>query len=82
MPFRCGTGREALRPDSPRLILVIGVEQREMRVPCCAGVRSGPELMIFREPKVVRNCASSGRSMRSAPDGIAQYLTTGELSPL
>src|SRR2546428_9665084 len=52
--FTSAAGSQALRPDPPRLLLILRMEKGDMRVPCWRGVRSIPKRMIAREPTIVR----------------------------
>src|SRR6266850_2836371 len=52
--FARAAGSQALRPDPPRLFMILWMEKGDMGVPCWRGVRSIPKRMIAREPTVVR----------------------------
>ena len=46
---------QAFRPDPPRRLLIPRMEQGDMRIPRCGGVRAMPKRMVAREPKEVRS---------------------------
>src|SRR5207249_3148039 len=53
--FAWAASSQALRPDPPRLLMILWMEKGDMGVPGWRGVRSIPKRMIAREPTVVRS---------------------------
>ncbi|HTB72829.1 MAG TPA: hypothetical protein VK762_06280 [Polyangiaceae bacterium] len=49
----CGPAAETPCPDSARFIVVVRVQQRDMRVPCGLDLGAGPQRMILRNAQVL-----------------------------